>query len=201
MQCIAKKTLEVAKEKKNDVIVQVKENQPTLLNDIRTISTEVVADQIYQAPIEHDRNRIEVRTIEVFEKLSFSDPEKWELVEAIVKVERIRDSFETKTKSWKHEEEISYYIATTVLEAQQFCSVIRNHWGIENRNHYTKDVSMGEDASRIRRNPGIMARLKSFSLNIMRANKVKNISKELFENALDMDRILNYTGININQAN
>lgn len=196
-----KKTLEVAKEQHNDVIVQVKENQPTLLNDARRISTELVADQIYQAPIEYGRNRIEVRNIEVFETLSFSHPEKWELVKAVVKVERIRDILDTKTKNWKHEEETSFYIATTVLEAQKFCSVIRNHWGIENKNHYPKDVSMGEDASRIRKNPGIMARLKSFSLNIMRANKVKNISKELFENALDMDRILNYTGININQAN
>ncbi|MGK5090560.1 hypothetical protein WDW89_15860, partial [Deltaproteobacteria bacterium TL4] len=60
---------------------------------------------------------------------------------------------------------------------------------------------MGEDASRIRKNPGIMARLKSFALNIMRANNVKNISKELFENALDMERILNYKGIGINYAN
>ncbi|MGK5091981.1 hypothetical protein WDW89_08200, partial [Deltaproteobacteria bacterium TL4] len=118
-----------------------------------------------------------------------------------IKVDRVRDIFETKTKTWKHEEETSFYIATTVLDVIQFCSIIRNHWGIENKNHYPKDVSMGEDASRIRKNPGIMARLKSFALNIMRANNVKNISKELFENALDMERILNYKGIGINYAN
>src|SRR5690348_1838409 len=38
-------------------------------------------------------------------------------------------------------------------------------WGIENRDHYVRDVTLGEDASRIRHKPGGMARIRSAALN------------------------------------
>mgnify|MGYP007024792134 FL=1 len=43
---------------------------------------------------------------------------------------------------------------------------------------------MGEDASRVRKNPGIMARIRSFTANIMRANKVTNMTDTRYRNAL-----------------
>jgi phage-related protein len=39
---------------------------------------------------------------------------------------------------------------------------IRKHWGIENRAHCIRDCSFAEDASRIRKNPGVFARIRSF---------------------------------------
>jgi hypothetical protein len=56
------------------------------------------------------------------------------------------------------------------------CKAIRHHWHIENRSHYVRDGSFAEDASRIRRNPGIFARLRSFASNILRFNGIDNIS-------------------------
>ena len=67
--------------------------------------------------------------------------------------------------------------------------IIRDHWGIENKNHYVKDVSMNEDNSRIRKNPHIFASLRTISLNILRANKVKNIKNKLFQNGCNLDRM------------
>jgi predicted transposase YbfD/YdcC len=63
-------------------------------------------------------------------------------------------------------------IITTSLCAQ----AIRQHWAIENRSHYVRDGSFREDASRIRCNPGIFARLRSFATNIFRFNDVENVS-------------------------
>jgi hypothetical protein len=54
---------------------------------------------------------------------------------------------------------------------------------------------MKEDKSRIRINPDIFARLKSFALNILRANKVANIANELYSNCIDIGNILKYKGI------
>lgn len=34
---------------------------------------------------------------------------------------------------------------------------------------------MAEDASRVRKNPGILARIRSFAANILRANGVENV--------------------------
>lgn len=48
------------------------------------------------------------------------------------------------------------------------------------------------DASRIRINPGIFARLRSWSLNILRANDEENVANALWNNALDFDRLLTY---------
>jgi predicted transposase YbfD/YdcC len=73
--------------------------------------------------------------------------------------------------------------------------MIRGHWGIENANNYVRDVTLGEDRSRIRKNPGILARLRSFALNIMRHEGVENVSHELYMNALNIGRILRYKGL------
>ncbi|MBL4615780.1 MAG: hypothetical protein JKY27_13025, partial [Magnetovibrio sp.] len=59
-------------------------------------------------------------------------------------------------------------------------------------NHYVRDVSMCEDASRIRTNPGIFARARSFALNIMRTNIEGNIEDVLWCTALDIKRVLAY---------
>lgn len=192
---MSKKTLEAAKETGNDVIVQVKDNQPTLLNDCLEIAETTAAADEYREPLEKTRNRIESRHVEIFEKPTLSDPEKWELVEAVVKVERTRLVFDTTTKCWKDTGETSYYIATTVVRAETGCQAIRSHWGIENVNHHVKDVSMHEDKSRIRVHPNIFAKLRSFALNILRRNNVGNIQLELFSNCMNLDNVLSYKGI------
>src|SRR4051794_33301653 len=75
------------------------------------------------------------------------------------------------------------------LDAKILARAIRSHWGIENRDHHVRDVTMGEDASRIRQRPGGMARIRSAALNILRANGIQNVSQALYVNALDLDRL------------
>ncbi len=69
---------------------------------------------------------------------------------------------------------------------------MRGHWGIENRAHHVRDRILREDDSRIRTRPGLFARLRSFALNILRANGVTNVSEALYANALSLDRPLAY---------
>ena len=57
---------------------------------------------------------------------------------------------------------------------------------------------MNEDKSRIRNNPGIFAKLRSFALDILRVNKVKNIADELYYNCISIVNILSYKGIEEN---
>ncbi len=195
MPSIAKKTLQTAKQTGNEVIVQVKGNQKTLLHDCQTIAATTSPDEVYQEPLTKTRNRIESRKVEIFISPILTDAEKWSLVKVVVKVQRSRQVFDTKTKTWQNSDETSFYISTIVLSAPEFCQAIRDHWGIENRNHYVRDVTMGEDKSRIRTNPHIFAKLRSFALNILRKNKVENVSLELFQNGMNLDNVLNYVGI------
>jgi hypothetical protein len=63
-------------------------------------------------------------------------------------------------------------------------------WVVENRDHYVRDVTLGEDDSRIRTRLGGMARIRSAALNILRANGVQNVSQALYINALNLNRLL-----------
>ena len=70
------------------------------------------------------------------------------------------------------------------IRARKAADAVRKHWGIENKQHYTRDVTLREDASRIRRNPGIFARLRSFAYNILRFNQSDTIAQDRYAAAL-----------------
>ena len=55
----------------------------------------------------------------------------------------------------------------------------RNHWGIENRSHWVRDVTFNEDKSKIRKKnvPEIMASLSNLCVSAMRLMGVKNIAQ------------------------
>ena len=48
-------------------------------------------------------------------------------------------------------------------DAARLLALVREHWGIENGSHYRRDVTLGEDASRIRTGsaPQVMAALRN----------------------------------------
>jgi predicted transposase YbfD/YdcC len=185
---------------RNEIIVQIKENQPTLFKAARQIRVDLEPlDQTTQQDI-GKRNRIERRHIKVFDAApvlaSSIETKEWsERITTIVEVCRHTDCFDTKTGSWKEREDIAYYGASHLRTAEVFARIIRKHWAIENQNHYVRDVTLREDASRIRQNPGIFARLRSFTLNILRKNKITNVSEALYDNALCFDNLMAYTGV------
>jgi hypothetical protein len=63
-------------------------------------------------------------------------------------------------------------------------TAIRSHWQIENKLHYTRDVTFQEDQSRIRHNPGVFARIRSFGYNIVRRNQTRTFSQDRYAAAL-----------------
>ncbi|MBK1665763.1 hypothetical protein CKO38_14445 [Rhodospirillum rubrum] len=71
-------------------------------------------------------------------------------------------------------------------------TVIREHGGIENRNHWVRDVTCGEGASRTRDDLDIIARTRSVTLNILRKNDVTNVAQALWAGSLNLDYILAY---------
>jgi hypothetical protein len=61
----------------------------------------------------------------------------------------------------------------------------RGHWGIENRVHYVRDVTMGEDANRTRSGSGpqVLAALRNLAISQLRLDGVTNIAAGLRRNA------------------
>jgi predicted transposase YbfD/YdcC len=59
--------------------------------------------------------------------------------------------------------------------AKELLAQVRSHWGIENSLHYVRDVTLGEDASRIRKGsaPQVMAILRNIVVFIFERFKHK----------------------------
>src|SRR3954454_19250162 len=107
------------------------------------------------------------------------DPEWQPLITCVARVSRLTFEKDTRSGLWPSREEIGYYACQIRLDAETLARAVRSHWGIENRDHYVRDVTLGEDDSRIRQRPGAMARIRSAALNILRAKGVQNVSQAL----------------------
>jgi predicted transposase YbfD/YdcC len=186
------------KETRNtEAVLQVKGNQKNLLKKCEDIAKTKTPFSKTTQNGKKKHGRIEKRTISVFHKNSYNLGDVWnEHIKAMITVERKVKTFNTTTKQFDTSEEVAFYISTTdKFSAKEFGGIIRSHWGIENSNHYVKDVSLHEDFSRIRKNPENMATFRSFSLNLLRVNREPNISQALYRNGTNVKRVLGYIGV------
>lgn len=73
----------------------------------------------------------------------------------------------------------------------------RGHWSIENRSHSVRDVTPGEDASRIRKGSGpqVMAAIRNAAIGFLRATGATNIAEALRRNASRVADLFTKLGI------
>ncbi len=110
---------------------------------------------------------------------------EWEPhVAAVIQVERSVHSFQPATGLWKTSAETSVNLSNRRSDANRAADASRKHWRIENKLHYIRDVTLCEDASRIRKNPGVFARMRSFAYNILRINQSDTIAQDRYAAAL-----------------
>lgn len=98
----------------------------------------------------------------------------------------IGNFWETGHFQYNHSE-TRYYISSLSITAQEFGASakrtlrerIRGYWGVENKVHYVRDVTQGEDASRIRTKPlpQIFAIARNFTLNLYRNQMFENMAQ------------------------
>jgi len=181
----------------SQLLVQVKDNQPSLATALAALPQAAAPLEVHEAHGRIAHGRQETRRVEVFEAGPALGLPEWERYALVgLRVSRVTYRKIAATGLWTTSREVSWYITDqTGQSAEHYGTVIRGHWDVENPNHYVRDVALQEDASRIRKNPGIMARLRSFGLNILRRNGIKNVAAALFENALDPLRIITYAGV------
>jgi len=182
---LPKKTFEAAATANAHLIVQLKDNQPILCQKAEAVCATAEPLSSVQSVDKKRRNRHEIRAVAVFGAKPVVTGTEWEPhVAAVIKVERTVHHFQPATGLWKPARETSFYLSSRPVEAKIAADAIRKHWGIENKSHYTRDVTLNEDASRIRKNPGVFARLRSFGYNILRCNQSDTIPQDRFAVAL-----------------
>ena len=100
----------------------------------------------------------------------------------------------------KRSTETRYFITSvprSVAGAEGLLRWSRGHWTIENRSHYVRDVSLGEDASRIRKGSGpeVMAALRNLAIGFLRSTGVGNIAEAMRRNAARVGELFTKLGI------
>lgn len=152
-------------------ILAVKGNQEQLLEEIE--------DEFrFSKNIEIDTNtdfghgRIETRKCSVIDEFKFIEntDNKWNNLNQIIKIESLR---EFKNSNKKAEKSTRYYISNLKDTPGSYQQNIRNHWGVENKLHWTLDVGFSEDASRKRNNNAAQnySILLKIALNLLRNEK------------------------------
>ena len=96
--------------------------------------------------------------------------------------------------------EARYFITSVPREVAGAAELLRwsrGHWTIENRSHDVRDVSLGEDASRIRKGSGpeVMAALRNVAIGFLRSTGVENIAEAIRRNAARVGELFTKLGI------
>ena len=161
-----------------DYLQVVKDNQPQLLEDIRTLFEQphMVAETIQTV---HTTNlhgdRIEERHLSTSTALvGYTD---WPGLQQVLKLER---------RTWNKQQqclsdEVVYGVTSLRREEASAAILLklwREHWHIENKLHYVRDVTCGEDRSQVRTGhiPQVMAAFRNVTLSLLRLNDWTNIA-------------------------
>jgi hypothetical protein len=142
--------------------------------------------------MEKGHGRLERRTLTATTALNgYLD---WPGVGQVGQVESVVD------RDGKRTAETRYFVTSVPRElagAEALLSWARGHWTIENRSHYVRDVSLGEDASRVRKasGPEVMAALRNLAIGWLRSTGAGNIAASLRRNAARVGELFTKLGI------
>jgi predicted transposase YbfD/YdcC len=99
---------------------------------------------------------------------------KWPGLQSVIVVETIRMAHQQAPVT----SDYRIYLASLVRSATAFVTMIRQHWDIENKLHWSLDVTFNEDRCRIRKDhaPENVVALRHIALNLLRQEHSHPIS-------------------------
>jgi predicted transposase YbfD/YdcC len=179
-----------------DYVLIAKNNQLTVKEDIADLFEDRSPDRRrWQQAETWDKGhgRLEHRQIVCSPDLNEWFAKEWQGIEQVFRVERTVRTL----KTGKLHHEIVYGFSSLSLQdapASKILSLIRDHWAIENRLHWRRDVTLGEDACQTRTGPApsLLAQLNSTVLSLMDRIGVRNVPRQMryfgseYEQAVDL---------------
>lgn len=165
-------------EQGGDYVLALKANHATLHEEVKLLFNETITqDQDSTASChestEKGHGRFETRRVWCTNDVGwFADRADWVGLRSFVCVEAQR------TINGKTSSERRYYISSlSGQDPQILADAIRGHWGIENRLHWSLDVSFREDDSRVRQGHSAenFSRLRRIALNLLKQDRSSKV--------------------------
>ncbi len=171
MRLTPKKTCEQIVESGNHYLGALKGNQAGLLREVK----QHFQPQDTYSQVNKGHGRIEKRTVSICQTLDGIRP--WAGLCTVIRVEATRHLL--RDYLIVGSVQVRYYISSLNETAQQFALRIRSYWGVENKVHYVRDVTQGEDKSRIRvlPLPQLWTLARNFALNLYREQGLSNMAQ------------------------
>jgi len=156
-------------------IFSLKGNHGTLHEEVKLFMDDAIAnsgDYDYSCDTDGGHGRVEIRNVWYCQDVQWiQDLEDWPGLSSMVAVESQRiigDNISTERR---------YFISSlSGIDAETIGRRIRSRWGIENKLHWSLDVSFGEDDCRIRKGFGAenVSRLRRIALNLLKQDETAN---------------------------
>jgi predicted transposase YbfD/YdcC len=164
-----------------DVIVFIKDNTPVTRADLELFFEDEQADRrTWQSfeQIEKGHGRLERRQITTSPDLNDYLRRDWGEVGQVFRLQRER------TIKGKHSIEVVYgwtSLSPQQCSPQRLLQLIRAHWSVENRLHWRRDVTLGEDGCAVRFPPvaQMLAVLNTVLLSLMERHQVTNVARQI----------------------
>ena len=171
---------EIAKairEKEAEYVLAVKGNQGHLYDDIQEAFAEgLVVDEHTTTCVNH--GRVEKRTCKVIADTSWvCKAEQWEDLRSLIMIAAQR----TNKKTGDTESQVRYYISSLLADAAKMNHAVKSPWGIENKLHWTLDVTFNEDKSRKRAGHAAenFSTITKIAMNVLKNRDDKKGAKKL----------------------
>ena len=118
----------------------------------------------------------------------------WPGLEQVCRLER------TTRRQGRTTVEVQYAISSLSREKADAASLLthwRGHWGIENRLHWVRDVSLGEDKCQVKKGhaPQNLAAFRNAAISLLRLTGCKEIAVALRDFCYRPRRLLQFQGI------
>lgn len=153
---------------KADYVLALKDNHPTLCEDVKLwLDTENTHRRLpIHETIDKNHGRLEIRRYSLSADMEWlAQKTEWAGLHAVGRVESTRIiGDKTSIEYW-------YYLCS-FGDLSRFADGVRQHWAIENSQHWVLDVQFGEDANRARVDHSAenLALMRRMALNLLRNN-------------------------------
>lgn len=161
-----------------DYLMAVKENHPTLHDSVQRHLDEMIVEKfdgvehVYHETTEAGHGRIDTRRVWATDQIKWlKRRDEWKNLTSVVVVESTRKLLGKDPQVQTHRR---YYIGSApCVTGEKFAHLIRNHWSIENAQHWSLDMAFNEDQSRVRKDHGDqnLAVLRRIALGLLRRDK------------------------------